>query len=39
MHRIDEKCINHFSQNLKGSDQLGDLSVNSRIILKLVLKK
>jgi hypothetical protein len=35
MHGMYEKCI----QNPKGGNQFGDLDVNGRINLKLILKK
>jgi hypothetical protein len=34
-----EKHIKFESENLKGSDRLGDLGVDIKIILKLALKK
>jgi len=36
MHGRDEKCVQYFNpKKLKGRDQLEDLSVDERIILKL----
>jgi hypothetical protein len=36
----DEKCIQNFSWgNTKGRSQLGDIGIDGRIILKLVLKE
>jgi hypothetical protein len=33
MYVRNEKCIQNFSQNLKGRDHLGDIGVGGRVIL------
>jgi hypothetical protein len=39
-HEKDKKCILNFrSQNLKGRDYSGDLGIDERILLKLILRK
>jgi hypothetical protein len=39
IHRSSDMGTKFLSENVKGSDQLGDLDMDVRIILKLVLKK
>jgi hypothetical protein len=37
-HEEDQKCMQNFSRYLKGSDHLGDLGINGKIILNWISK-
>jgi hypothetical protein len=40
MHGRDKKCIQNCGQeNLQGGDQLGDVDIDGKVILKKILEK